>query len=67
MLSMITPTVMIDGYAMPASYGANTYPVNPGTHVVSCHGQWLWKYGQAQQQITVADYQTAELWYNPPA
>ncbi len=50
LLSMITPKVLIDGHPAPAKYGENLYPVAPGPHLVSAHAQWMWQYGQAEQQ-----------------
>lgn len=66
LLSMITPTVRIDGYPMQASYGENTVPVVPGRHQLDVHAQWMWQYGKAQQQFDVVAGQATELWYAAP-
>ena len=66
LLSMITPKVQIDGYPAPAKYGENLFPVPPGPHVVAAHAQWIWQYGKAQEQVSLAPGETAELWYATP-
>jgi hypothetical protein len=67
LLSMVTPTVTVDGYRVPVRYGENVIPVVPGPHLVEGFGQWLWRYGQAEQQVTVFQGQVVELWYAAPA
>ncbi len=66
LLSMITPKVEIDGHPAPSKFGENLYPVAPGTHAVSAYAHWFWKYGQAQEQVTLGPGETAELWYATP-
>lgn len=65
--AFVTPSVFIDGYRLPAKYGDNVFPIQPGDHVVSAHGQSLFKYGNAQQQISAAPGQEIEVWYAAPA
>lgn len=67
MLSMITPSMQIDGYPVPAQYGQNVFPVPPGPHRVSGHAQWMWRYGHAEQMVQVAPGQTVEVFYAAPA
>ena len=67
MLSLITPTVTLDGQRLPVRYGENRYPVVPGQHVLEAWCQWIWVYGRAQQPVTIAPTQTTELWYAAPA
>ena len=64
--SMITPKVQIDGHPAPAKYGENLFPVAPGAHQVSAHAQWMWQYGKAQEQVSLAPGETAELYYATP-
>lgn len=66
LLSMITPKVLIDGQPAPAKYGENLFPVAPGPHVVSAHAQWMWQYGQAEQPVSLAPGETAEIYYATP-
>jgi hypothetical protein len=66
LIGMITPSVRIDGYPVPVKYGENVVPVHPGPHTVSANGQWMWKYGHAEQQIQVGPGETADLWYAAP-
>ena len=66
MLSMITPSIAIDGYPVPVRYGENTIPVYPGQHVVAGQAQWMWTYGRAQHPFAVGPNEVAELWYAAP-
>lgn len=65
-LGLITPTIKIDGYPVPAKYGENVFPVHPGQHLATGSAQWMWEYGQAQHPFVVGPGQTAELWYAAP-
>ena len=67
MLSMITPSIQIDGYPAPAQYGPNVYPVAPGVHQVAGYAQWMWRYGQAEQMVQVPPGQTVDVFYAAPA
>ncbi len=67
MVSMITPSVTIDGYPVNVSYGENTIPVHPGQHLLAAQAQWMWTYGQAQHPFAVGPGEVADLWYAPPA
>ncbi|KAB2811394.1 hypothetical protein ACIRN4_17455 [Pimelobacter simplex] len=67
MLSMITPSIQLDGYPVAAKYGQNVYPVVPGVHQVAGYAQWMWRYGHAQQQFQVAPGQTVDVFYAAPA
>jgi len=67
MLSMITPSVKINGWPVPARYGENVYPMPPGVHTVSGHAQWMWTYGQADQQFQVGPGQVVDVYYAAPA
>ncbi|GAA1535047.1 hypothetical protein [Nocardioides humi] len=66
MLSMITPSVQINGYPVPARYGPNVYPMPPGVHTVSAYAQWMWRYGGASQQVQLAPGQTVDVFYAVP-
>lgn len=66
MLTMITPSVQVNGYPVPAQFGPNVVPMPPGVHTVSAHAQWMWSYGQASQQVQVAPGQTVDVYYAAP-
>lgn len=66
MLSMITPTVRVDGQVVGAKYGENRIPVVPGQHRLDINAQWMWTYGQAGTEFAVREGETAELWYAAP-
>lgn len=66
MLTMITPSVQVNGYPVPAQFGPNVIPMPPGVHTVSAHAQWMWRYGQASQQVHVAPGQTVDVFYAAP-
>ena len=51
--SMITPSVSINGYRVPAQYGENVIPVYAGPNRVDVSCQWLKEYGQATLQTDV--------------
>ncbi|MEH3033373.1 MAG: hypothetical protein PGN07_04870 [Aeromicrobium erythreum] len=64
--SLLTPSVTIDGYPLPARYGEQVLPIHPGEHVVAARCQWLWTYGQAEQRIQAAPGQTVDVFYAAP-
>ena len=66
MLSLITPTVTLDGQPLPVRFGENLYPVVPGHHLVQAYCQWVWRYGHAQHPVTIRPAETTELWYAAP-
>ncbi len=66
LVSMITPTVLINGHPVPASYGENLLPVWPGPNTVAARSQWLWEYGKAAVTVDVAPGQVVDLWYAAP-
>ncbi|TQK71149.1 hypothetical protein [Nocardioides sp. SLBN-35] len=66
MLTMITPSVQVNGYPVPAQFGPNVVPMPPGVHTVSAHAQWMWRYGQASQQVQLAPGQTVDVFYAAP-
>lgn len=51
--SLITPSVSINGYRVPAQYGENVIPVYAGPNRVDVSCQWLKEYGQASLQADV--------------
>jgi hypothetical protein len=67
MLSMITPSISIDGFPVAARYGENVYPVPPGQHAVAGHAQWMWRFGHATQPFQVAPGQVVDVFYAAPA
>ena len=65
-ITLITPSVQVNGYPVPAQFGANVIPMPPGVHTVSAHAQWMWRYGQATQQVQLAPGQTVDVYYAAP-
>lgn len=64
--NMLTPTASIDGYPVPASYGANRFQVPPGRHTVSAYATWLVKYGQASYDVNVQPGESVSVFYAAP-
>jgi hypothetical protein len=64
--NMKTPTVKINGYAVPASYGENYLEVHPGRNEVSASAQWLREYGQASYVVDVPPGGVVDVWYSCP-
>ena len=64
--NMITPTVMLNGYPVPSSYGENRLPVRPGRIRVEVQNQWMRTYGQAATEVDVRPGEVVALWYAAP-
>lgn len=64
--SIATPSIMVNGYPVPASYGEKVIPVYPGPTTVSAKAQWLREYGQAAYTVDVAPGQVVDVWYAAP-
>ncbi|GAB3579521.1 hypothetical protein [Calidifontibacter terrae] len=64
--NMLTPNVLLDGFAVPAAYGQNTFPVPPGRHHVELYAQWMRRYGQASLEVNVAPGQSVPVFYRAP-
>jgi hypothetical protein len=64
--SMITPTLLINGQPVKASYGPNDYILPAGPYRVSAYGQWMRQYGQAALDVAVYPGQTLEVFYASP-
>jgi hypothetical protein len=64
--SMVTPTVRINGYPMPASYGTQDIPVWAGPTRVDIETQWTRTYGQAGLAFDVAPGQVVDVFYAAP-
>lgn len=62
----LTPTVRIDGYPVPATYGPNFYPLRPGRHRVDVHTQWLRQFGQAGMEADIREGLTVPGFYAVP-
>nr|WP_257907453.1 hypothetical protein [Janibacter limosus] len=62
----LTPTVRIDGYPVPASFGPNFYPLRPGQHRVDVHAQWMRQYGRAAMGLDIREGQTVPGFYAVP-
>lgn len=61
-----SPTVQIDGYPVPGTYGTTFYPLVPGRHLLHLHGQWMRQFGQADLQVDIVPGQTVPVFYAPP-
>ncbi|HPZ67278.1 MAG TPA: hypothetical protein PLU19_00675, partial [Dermatophilaceae bacterium] len=64
--SLVMPTVTINGYRVPVTYGENVIPVYPGRCVVEASMRWMRRYGQAGYTVDVAPGQAADIWYAAP-
>jgi hypothetical protein len=64
--SMITPTLLINGQPVMASYGPNDYILPAGPYRVSAYGQWMRQYGQAALDVAVYPGQTVDVFYAAP-
>jgi hypothetical protein len=64
--SMITPTLLINGSPVTASYGPNDYILPSGAYRVSAYAQWLRQYGQASLDVPLSPGQTTEIYYAAP-
>lgn len=64
--NMIAPTVLLNGYRVPAHYGENLYPVPAGPWHIDIHCNWLRQYGEATLDCNVAEGQTVPVFYAPP-
>ena len=62
----LTPTVQIDGYVVPATFGPNFFPLRPGRHRVDVHTQWMRRYGQASMEVDVHQGTTVPGYYAVP-
>jgi hypothetical protein len=64
--NVITPTVRINGYPVPAHYGENYLEVHPGRNEISASARWLREYGQAAYVVDVAPGAVVDVWYAAP-
>jgi hypothetical protein len=64
--SMITPTLLINGQPVKASYGPNDFILPAGPYHVSAYGQWMRQYGQAALDVALYPGQTTEVFYAAP-
>lgn len=62
----LTPSVHIDGYPVPASFGPNFYPLRPGRHRIDVHTQWMRRYGQAGMEVDLHQGQQIPVFYAVP-
>ena len=51
--SMITPTVLVNGWRVPVRYGENVIPVYAGPNRIDVSCQWLKRFGEATLETTV--------------
>ena len=61
-----SPTVRLDGYPVPGTYGTTFYPLVPGRHRIDLHMQWMRQFGQAGLEVEVVPGQTVPVFYGPP-
>lgn len=64
--SMVQPSVRINGYPVPTSYGLNRIPVYAGPVRVDVHCQWLRQFGQATLAFQVQPGQVVPAFYAVP-
>ncbi|HCB07766.1 MAG TPA: hypothetical protein DEQ43_26525 [Nocardioides bacterium] len=64
--SMITPTVQVNGWRVPAHYGANVIPVHAGPNRIDVNCRWLRPYGRASLETTVPDGGQVPVFYAAP-
>lgn len=64
--SMVPPTVRINGAPVPGGYGRRVVPVWAGPTRVEAECSWLWQYGRATLEFTVAPGQTVPVFYALP-
>jgi hypothetical protein len=64
--NVMTPTVKINGYPVPASYGENYLEVHPGRNEVSASARWMREYGQASYVVDVPPGGVVDVWYSCP-
>lgn len=66
MVSMIVPTLLIDGHTFPSRYGENAIPVPAGRHQIALHANWMRQYGQAEQLVDVPPGAAVDVFYAAP-
>ncbi len=64
--SLVPPTVRLNGYHVPTSYGLNVIPLPAGRWHVDVHAQWLRQYGQAALVVDLAPGQQVPVFYAMP-
>ncbi len=64
--NMISPSVRLNGYPVPTSYGDNALPVTAGPIHVDVEAQWLKTYGQAAIDVQVPPGGTVQVFYAGP-
>lgn len=64
--SLVPPSVRVNGYPVPTSYGLNHVPVPPGPVRVDVSCQWMRTYGQATLTGTLGPGQRMPVFYAVP-
>jgi hypothetical protein len=64
--SMITPTVMVNGWRVPVRYGENVIPVYAGPNRIDVSCQWLKRFGEAALDTTVPAGGQVSAYYAAP-
>src|SRR5689334_3556157 len=64
--SIITPSVTVNGWRVPASYGENVIPVHAGPNRVDVSCQWLMPFGKATLDTQVPPGAQVPVFYAAP-
>lgn len=64
--SIITPTLLLNGYQVASRYGDNGFQVPAGTHRVELFAQWMRRYGQALLDVQVPPGGRVDVFYAAP-
>src|SRR6476661_4549023 len=65
--ALLTPQVRVNGHPIAARWGENVYDLWAGPNALDVSCQYMWTYGKASGQVTVAEGQEQHLFYAPPA
>ena len=64
--ALLTPQVRVNGHPIAARWGENVYDLWAGPNALDVSCQYMWTYGKASGQVTLAEGQEERLFYAPP-